>query len=198
MSNDPDMTSPRSDDDREFGEVLTRAQSGDERAIEWLFTRLHPRLIRFLVAQERRVADDIAGEVWLAVATQIVDFTGDWAAFRSWLFSIARRRLADHRRTAVRRRTDIAEPTVFELRPTQESTEELALDSLSGQQAAALITSSLRNEQAEVLLLRLLADLDVDEVAAIMNRTSNWVRVTQHRALRKLARRLGTKIAVMR
>ena len=56
----------------------------------------------------------------------------------------------------------------------------------------------LSGDQAEVLLLRVLADLDVDQVAAIMQRSPNWVRVTQHRAVRTLAKRLGPKIVVMR
>ena len=197
VSDDAGMTSSHRDDDAAFGEVLAAARTGDERAVEWLFTRLQPRLLRFLVAHEVRAADDIAGEVWLAVATHIAGFDGGWPEFRSWVFSIARRRLADYRRTAVRRRTDVTEATVFELRTTHESTEELVLDSMSGQEAARLIASSLRGDQAEVLLLRLLADLDVDQVAEMMNHTANWVRVTQHRALRNLARRLGTKIAVM-
>lgn len=189
---------PSGFDEAMFVDVLSAAQCGDERAVELLFVQLQPRLMRFLVAHEARAADDIAGEVWLAVATRIAQFEGGWADFRAWFFSIARRRLADHRRTAVRRRTDVVDATVFELRPTHESTEQLALDSLSGQEAAKLIGSTLRGDQAEVLLLRLLADLDVDQVAAIMEQTSNWVRVTQHRALRNLSRRVGAKIAVMR
>ena len=87
---------------------------------------------------------------------------------------------------------------VFEIHPASESTEELVLDSLAGQDAATLITSTLRGDQAEVLLLRVLGDLDVDQVAAIMRRSPNWVRVTQHRAVRTLAKRVGAKIAVMR
>jgi len=198
VSDDADMTPSDRDDDEAFSEILAAAQAGDGRAIEWLFIRLQPRLLRFLNAQESRVADDIAGEVWLAVATQISAFEGGWSGFRSWVFSIARRRLADYRRTAVRRRTDITEAAVFDLRPTAETTEELVVATLTGQEAAAMIASSLRSDQADVLLLRLLGDLDVDQVAEIMNHTPNWVRVTQHRALRNLARRLGTKIAVMR
>jgi RNA polymerase sigma-70 factor (ECF subfamily) len=72
-----------------------------------------------------------------------------------------------------------------------------ALEKLSGQQAANLIDSVLSGDQAEVLLLRVLGDLDVDQVASIMQRTPNWVRVTQHRAVHTLARRLGPKIVVM-
>lgn len=180
-----------------FDEILPAAQRGDERAVEWLFVQLQPRLMRFLAAHESRAADDLAGEVWLAVATRIGQFEGDWSAFRGWFFTIARRRLADFRRTAVRRRTDVVDVLAFEFRPDPANTEQMAVDSLSGQDAAKLITSTLRGDQAEVLLLRLLGDLDVDQVAAIMQRSPNWVRVTQHRAIRALADTVGAKVGVM-
>ncbi len=185
-------------DDAAFGELLVAAQRGDQQSVEWLFVQLQPRLLRFLVAHEPRAADDIASEVWVAVATRIAQFEGDWSDFRAWFFSIARRRLADYRRTAVRRRTDVVDTEVFEIRPAPERTEDEALESLAGQEAAKLITSTLNGDQAEVLLLRLLGDLDVDQVAAIMQRSPNWVRVTQHRAVRRLAKSAGKKIVVMR
>lgn len=184
-------------DEASFAAVLVAAQGGHERAVEWLFLQLQPRLLRFLVAHEPRAADDLAGEVWLAVATRIGQFEGGWSDFRAWFFTIARRRLADYRRKAVRRRTDVVDGAVFEVRPAQDSTEELVLDSLAGHDAAMLITSMLSGDQAEVLLLRILGDLDVDQVAGIMQRSPNWVRVTQHRAVRTLANRVGAKIAVM-
>ena len=184
-------------DDATFGDVLIAAQGGDERAVEWIFGRLQPRLLRFLVAHEPRAVDDLAGEVWLAVATRIGQFEGDWSDFRAWFFSIARRRLADHRRTGARRRTDVVDATIFDADPGPESTEQVVLDTLAGQEAAKLIASTLSGDQAEVLLLRVLGDLDVDQVAAIMERSSNWVRVTQHRAARTLAKRVGTKMVVI-
>lgn len=184
-------------DPAEFEAVLVAAAAGDGRAVEALFRELQPRLLRFLVAQEPRVADDLAAEVWLAVATGISRFEGDWHDFRAWVFAIARRRLADHRRTAVRRRTDVVDSDAFDLREADDAPEQQTLDKLSGQQAAALITSVLVGDQAEVLLLRVLADLDVDDVAAIMQRSPNWVRVTQHRALRTLVKRLGPKVVVI-
>ena len=185
-------------DDAAFDDLVADAQRGDEQAVECLFVQLQPRLLRFLVAHEPRAADDIASEVWLAVATRISEFEGDWSDFRAWFFSIARRRLADHRRTAVRRRTDVVDGTVFEIQPSRERTEDVALASLAGQDAAKLITSTLNGDQAEVLLLRVLGDLDVDQVAVIMQRSPNWVRVTQHRAVRRLAKSAAAKIVVMR
>jgi len=66
------------------------------------------------------------------------------------------------------------------------------VDRLSGEAAARVLSQLLPIDQAEVILLRILGDLDVSDVAEIMQRTDNWVRVTQHRALRKLSERLGT------
>lgn len=178
--------------------MIARVGNGDPHAIEELFRELQPRLLRFLRSQESRAADDLAAEVWLAVAGGIARFDGDWSDFRAWIFAIARRRLADYRRTAVRRRTDIVEVETFENHAALDMPENEVLQTMSGQQAAALITTVLSGEQAEVVLLRVLGDLDVDQVASIMQRSPNWVRVTQHRAMRTLARRLGPKIVVMR
>ncbi len=124
------------------------------------------------------------------------EFEGDWMDFRGWVFSIARRRLADHRPTMIRRRTDVVAVESFERRQSSEETDRVALDALSGQQAAQLIVSVLSADQAEVVLLRLLADLDVDQVAAIMGCSANWVRVTQHRGLRTLAMRAAATVPV--
>jgi RNA polymerase sigma-70 factor (ECF subfamily) len=185
-------------DPSRFDEVIARANAGDAHAVEELFCELQPRLLRFLRSQESRAADDLAAEVWLAVAGGIGRFEGDWSDFRAWIFAIAGRRPPDHRRPAVRRPTDIVDMEVFENHFADDRTEHEALDKISGQQAAAMITASLSGDQAEVLLLRVLADLDVDQVATIVQRSPNWVRVTQHRAMRNLAKRLGPKIVVMR
>jgi RNA polymerase sigma-70 factor (ECF subfamily) len=184
-------------DPQRFEQVLVDAGSGDRRAVEEIFCELQPRLLRFLRSQESRHADDLAAEVWLAVATGISGFTGDWPDFRAWVFGIARKRLADHRRRAMRRRTDVVDMITFDRLRANDEPDTEALEKLSGQQAANLIDSVLSGDQAEVLLLRVLGDLDVDQVASIMQRTPNWVRVTQHRAVHTLARRLGPKIVVM-
>lgn len=185
-------------DPARWAQLAAAIADGQPHAIEEVFAEVQPRLLRFLRSQEPRAADDLAAEVWLAIASGISRFDGDWSDFRAWVFSIARRRLADHRRTAVRRRTDVVDVHNFEDHRADDAPEDEALDKMSGQQAAALITSVLSGDQAEVLLLRVLADLDVDQVAAIMQRSPNWVRVTQHRAVRTLAKRLGPKIVVMR
>lgn len=176
-----------------FPEIIVAARSGETWAAEALFIDLQPRLLRFLRSAEPRQADDLAGEVWLAIARGLHDFSGDLAAFRAWAFSIARRRLADFRRTAVRRATDPVDDAAFAGHAdlhTDVSGD--VLSSLSAQGAVDFIVASLVPDQAEVLLLRVLGDLDADQVGEVMGRSANWVRVTQHRALARLADLLTT------
>ncbi|MBP8209014.1 MAG: sigma-70 family RNA polymerase sigma factor [Ilumatobacteraceae bacterium] len=178
-------------DDRAFRALIVEARAGDERAIEVLFRDLYPRVLRFARVSEPRAADDIAGEVWLAVARGLRAFDGELVGFRAWVFSIARRRLADHRRTAVRRATDPVAAEFFSAHPAGADTEAEVVDQMTGQAAIDLIARTLPADQAEVLTLRILGDLDVAHVAELMGRDANWVRVTQHRALRRLATALG-------
>jgi len=178
-----------------FPDILAGACAGDQGAAAVLFTDLQPRLLRFLRSAEPRVADDLASEVWVAMVQGLRSFEGDLAGFRSWVFTIARRRLADHRRTAVRRGTDPVDPHEFFSgradTATSSDTATMVMDQMSAQEAIDLISSSLPPEQAEVLLLRVIGELDVAHVAEVLDRTPNWVRVTQHRALRRLAEKMS-------
>lgn len=180
--------------DPQFAVLLAAAKRGEAVAVETLFHDLQPRLLRYLRGMEPNGADDIAGEVWVSVARGIRGFEGDLRAWRGWVFTIARRRLSDYRRSAGRRRTDIV-PDMAECE-TAGSIDEpaaLLLDRVSGQEAVDLIVRALPPEQAEVVLLRVLVGLGVAEVATMTGRTANWVRVAQHRAFRRLASLLGDR-----
>ncbi len=171
-------------------DALRAAQAGDEAGLTTLFRVFQPRLLRYLRSREPRLADDLAADTWLAVAQRLGSFEGDSTDFAGWLFSIARRRMTDARRTASRRRTDpVAETADY----ATVSTEHLAMENMSAQQAIALITAAVTDDQAEVLLLRTLGDLSVEQVAEVLNRTPGWVRITQHRATKRLAARYSEK-----
>ena len=92
--------------DDDFPLLLAGAQAGDDDAVRALYTDLHPRLLRFLLASEPRAAEDLAAEVWLAIAQGIGRFEGGPRDFAAWVFSIARRvrsaGAAHRRRSAVR------------------------------------------------------------------------------------------------
>jgi RNA polymerase sigma-70 factor (ECF subfamily) len=177
-----------------FPSVLGAAGRGEQWALAELFRAYQPPLLRYLRAQEPGMADDLAGEVWVAVTGRLTRFEGDEAGFRSWLFTIGRRRLIDHRRRRARRRTD---PVPHERldgiveRGLGGDPSWLVLDRLSAQAAVDMLVADLSPDQAEVVLLRVVGGFDVPEVAQIMGRSPGSVRVLCHRALRRLAGRFG-------
>jgi RNA polymerase sigma-70 factor, ECF subfamily len=185
----------------DFGTVLAAAEQGEHWALTRLFRAYQPLLLRYLRGQEPGVADDLAGEVWVSVSRRLGRFAGDELAFRSWLFTIARCRLVDHRRKMARRRTDLVPDDRIDLSmgPTRYGRDPavLVLEQLSAQEAVDRLVSDLTPEQAEAVLLRVVAGFDVDEVARIMGRTPGSVRVLCHRALRRLAARLSEEEGVL-
>jgi len=168
-----------------FDAVLSAAQQGDEQAVVALYRDVHPRLSRYLGAREPRAAEDIEAEVWLAVAQGIPRFSGGEEAFRAWAFSIARRRLADFRRTAARRAT-VPVPNEELDRAAGEDPADIVAEDLTSSAAAAFVVANLSADQAEIVLLRVIGGLDVEQVADLLGKRPGTIRVLQHRALRKL------------
>ena len=175
----------------EFGEVLAAAQDGAPWAVAVLWNELHPRLLRFLRGLDSSAAEDVEADAWLAAARDLGTFHGDDRQFRAWMFTIARNRLIDWRRREARRRSVAVSPEILGERPAADDPAGLALEVLRADAAVALVRACLPRGQAEVILLRVLGGLDVDEVAAIVGKRPGNVRVLQHRGLRRLAERIA-------
>jgi hypothetical protein len=86
--------------DGDFDAVLTAARAGEARGIERIFVALSPVVEGYLRLQGAAEPQDLTSEVFLAVVRNIGSFAGDEASFRSWVFTIAHRRLLDERRRA--------------------------------------------------------------------------------------------------
>jgi RNA polymerase sigma-70 factor, ECF subfamily len=170
----------------EFGSVLAGAQEGDEEAFACLFRDVQPGLLGYLRVIAADGAEDVAGETWLNVVSGLTRFRGDENAFRAWIFTIARRRAIDFGRARSRRPTvplDQDEPA--ERLAVPDSADQ-ALEAISTQAVVALL-SALPRDQAEIILLRVVAGLDAKEVAEMVGKSQGAVRVAAHRGLRKLA-----------
>ena len=107
--------------------------------------------------------------------------------------TVAHRRLLDVRRRRSLGRTAPRGPAgAIEARPAPGG-DETAVSSRGTDPAIGLITSSLSPEEADVVLLRVIGDLDVDAVAGIVGTRPSDVRSMQHRAVRRLASVLETE-----
>ena len=179
----------------QFPDVLAAARAGASWALERLYREFHPSVLSFLRARAPAEAEDLASEVFIAVAEGLGRFEGDEEGFRSWLFTITYRQVGQMRRRMGRRRTDPFPSDEVGERVPPGDAESDAMAVISTQQALELI-ATLPPAQGEVLLLRVVADLSVDEVARIVGKRPTAVRALQHRAIVGLARRAATDESV--
>lgn len=172
-----------------FGGTLARAQAGDEDAFSAIFRDVQPALLRYLrvIVPE---PEDVAGETWLQAVAALGSFHGDENAFRAWLFTIARHRAADAGRSRARRPVVPLDLTEMTEQPVSPDTADLALEAISARSVVELI-ATLPRDQAEIIMLRVVAGLDAAAVAKIVRKSPGAVRVAAHRGLRRLAELAG-------
>jgi RNA polymerase sigma factor (sigma-70 family) len=172
----------------DFDTVLDAAR---ERGAAAAFARLHaayaPLVAGYLRLQGAQEPDDLTNETFLAAFTGIASFSGDEAGFRAWLFTIAHRRLVDERRRRTRRPAWSESAGDPHKHPTVSDASDEAL-ALVAQQRVMALCDQLPPDQRTVILLRIVADLTVDQTARAIGRSPGAVKQLQRRALITLRR----------
>jgi RNA polymerase sigma-70 factor (ECF subfamily) len=171
--------------DEDLTAALAAARDGDERAFAVLWQSLQPPVLRYLRVLVGDVAQDVASETWLQVARDIRGFRGDLAGFRVWLFRIARNRGLDELRRAGRHKEEPYRPD-REGGPYAPDAGVEAMDRLGTEWALALI-ATLPMDQAEAVMLRVVAGLDAAQAGAVLGKRAGAVRIAAMRGLRRLA-----------
>jgi RNA polymerase sigma-70 factor (ECF subfamily) len=173
-----------------FDDVLTAAQAGAGWAFEVLYRDLAPSVTGYLRLHGAAEPDDLASETFIGVFTGLGGFSGDEAALRGWVFTIAHRRLVDDWRRRSRRPQVADDPgDLSELRGGD--VEDDALTGL-GTETVQRLCAELPDDQRSVLLMRILADLTIEQVAQAMGRSVGATKALQRRGLRTLRTRLET------
>jgi RNA polymerase sigma-70 factor (ECF subfamily) len=173
-----------------LGEVIIRAQGGDQRAFDVIYTRFADPLHRYLYARcgDATLAEELHGDLWLRVVERLGSFrpppSGVDAAFAAWLYRIGYNLVID----SVRKRggpgvnIDDVELASHEPAPVERL---IAADESTALRAAI---EQLTPDQREVVMMRFFEERSNAEVAALTGRSEGAVKVMQHRALGALAR----------
>ena len=165
--------------------TLSAAMRGDQAAWAAIYRALGPGVVGYFRARRVRDAEDLAADVFLEVARRMGAFRGGADGFRSWVFTIAHSRYVDWVRAMQHRRTvpldAIAEPA------GGDDAFDGASDSLR-REALISEVDALSPDQRSVVLLRMLADLSVTEVAEVLGKSESAVKVLHHRGVKALRR----------
>ncbi|HLF57548.1 MAG TPA: sigma-70 family RNA polymerase sigma factor [Thermoanaerobaculia bacterium] len=174
---------PEPDDDALAERLLVlRAQLGSQDAYAGLFRRYDARLLFYLrrLVGSRADAEDVRQEVWMTVVRKLATLE-EPAAFRTWLYRIARHRGISWLR---QRRPEVS---LDEAAPHDEPVVERESDEEAGfgpEEAAAVRAAldTLPPGQREILSLRFLGGLSYAEIAGVLDRPVGTVRSRLHTA----------------
>ncbi|WP_353814993.1 RNA polymerase sigma factor [Agromyces sp. SYSU T00266] len=172
-----------------FDAILAAAQAGARWANSELWNEYAPAVAAFLRARGSREPDDLTNEVFLAVFDRLGSFRGGEAEFRAFVFTIAYRRLTDELRRRGRRGEHEEWQQELDDRRAP-SAEEEALGRL-GDRSARVLIDSLAPDQRDVMVLRILGDLTVEQVAVVLRKRPGAVKALQRRALESIRRKIA-------
>ena len=161
-------------------EQVQRAQQGDEAAIRELYLRHRNGVFRYLFYQlgDPQTVEDLTSEVFLRMLRALPSYQPR-GSFQAWLYQIAHNLLVDHYR---KEKGQIRLPLEEDLVADGEDPSEAAEHQLTSQQLRAALTQ-LNQAQREVLVLRFISGLPINQVARALKTSEDAVKGLQYRAL---------------
>jgi RNA polymerase sigma-70 factor (ECF subfamily) len=162
-------------------ELVTAAQSGDPAALTAVYRGLAPAVLGYLRSKGIADAEAATSDVFLAVFGQLRGLHGGAAGLRKLVFSIAHARMVDEHRARKRRPATIS--WAAETDPRQAPSAEHEAEQNASTARVMALLDRLPPDQREVLVLRIVADLTVDQVAEIMGRSSGAIKQLQRRGM---------------
>jgi RNA polymerase sigma-70 factor, ECF subfamily len=156
-----------------------RRRGADARSVERVYDAMAPAVLGYFRSHRMADPEGLTGDVFVAVTRRLAAFEGDDAALRRWVFTIAHHRRVDEIRRASRQI------------PAGPASSEAVEDDNPFDPDLAAALATLTDDQRQVVVLRHVADLSVEDVAEITGRSPGSVKMLSARALEALATRLA-------
>jgi RNA polymerase sigma factor (sigma-70 family) len=165
-------------------DLTASARRGESWALTEIWHRTSHAVLAYLRGRGVVDAEDMTSEVFLQVFKRIDRFRGGEAELRTFVFSVAHARYVDDCRRIARRGID-AQFDADSHDGMAASAESDALAAISNARVRELI-NALSPDQRDVLLLRIVADLSLEQTAEVLGKKVGAVKSLQHRGLAAL------------
>ncbi|MFP3459819.1 sigma-70 family RNA polymerase sigma factor [Arthrobacter globiformis] len=156
----------------------------DEGAFCAAYREFSPAVLSYLRARDVEDPEGMTQEVFLALYPQLGQVRGGPRGLKNLVFSIAHARYVDEHRRRVRAPVTTDYDADADPRCAA-SAEEQVLAAESSANVNELL-GTLQQDQQEVLVLRIIADLSLEATAEIMGKTPGAIKQLQRRALCRL------------
>lgn len=175
-------------------ELVTRAQQGDVEAVGILYDRYYTPIFRYLWSHvgDCPIAEDLAGQTFLQMVRALPYYRWQEVPFRAWLYRIAHNLMVDHVRKQRSRKMSLHDMSskgtncLSDDETDPAHVVEQQLDAERIQQALC----TLDPLQQEVVVLRFLVGLSLQETATAINKSVPAIKSLQRRGLSALKRAL--------
>ena len=178
--------------EQEAGEVARGLRRRDPTLIDYLIQQYHYRLFRYLLmlTGNREAAEDLFQETWIRVLEKGHQYKRRWK-FETWLFSIARHLAIDFRRrrqpqslNGLLQPNGTSQPLELEDTASASAFEQ----AFQGEEAASVATAlaHLPPSYREVLTLRFHEDMQLEEIARVVDSPLSTVKSRLYRGLAML------------
>ena len=166
--------------------------SGDADAFEVLYQRHKGPLYRFIMRQcGQEYADELYQDIWLKVINARLSYKVK-AAFKTWLYQIARNRIIDHYRRQNLRPVDNNPNVLPSMSESEHSQPENRLETNNRHELLMCAIAALPQDQQEVFLLKEEAGLTIDEIAITTGVSYEAAKSRLRYAFKKLRAQLET------
>jgi RNA polymerase sigma factor (sigma-70 family) len=173
-------------------EALAFGRANPAELFSTVYREFSSSVLGYLLARGVDDPEAVTQDVFLALYPRVSTVSGGVTGLRTLIFSIAHARSVDQHRQRAR------SPMITEYLPELDSrlaasAEDHVLDSASDSDVLELL-GCLGDDQREVLSLRIIADLSLEQTASIMNKTPGAIKQLQRRALGNLKQTLESKV----
>jgi RNA polymerase sigma-70 factor (ECF subfamily) len=161
--------------------IIDLARQGDATSIGQIFEKYHQGIFQYLYYHtgDQPSAEDLTSEVFIRMLKGLPHYQFQKDSFQGWLYSIARNIAIDHSRKVK------SHPPV-PLSETMRSRIDDPENEVEGKLTSQILRSALEKlnpDQRDVIILRIVVGLTIEETARALKKSVDAVKGLQRRAL---------------
>jgi RNA polymerase sigma factor (sigma-70 family) len=178
-----------------FDDVLAAAKLGADWAWAVLYAEVSGPVMGFFRCRGVSDPEEAAGEVFFELARVVDDFDGDEEEFRTTVFRLAYRRLmAEKHYSQSGTRSALADQVLDRLQRNVAVMDTVGQEEIPNDLRTVFAT--LTPDQRDVLTMRVVSHLSLEQTAAVIDRPLDDVSSIQRRALGRVRRTLGAGVVL--
>ena len=172
-------------------ETVVAAALGDSNALSVVYRTLAPAVLGYLRTRPVEDPEALMQDVFVKLLPQLAQVRGGADGVRKLAFAIARARMIDALRARTRSGPTAQYDAASDRRAVASAEDEAA--ALIAVERVQAVLAVLPDDQREVLTLRVVADLSVEQVASIIGRSAGAVKQLQRRGMVSLRAALNER-----